>query len=460
MSGGVQSEALYYLRNALSKTGQDLPDLEMQWLSSQGFAQGDLDSRWFNYLKSGGSVPTALSGLLNAKYANWIPYIPPLNRFTQDIDWTVPSVKGGPQSFTGFPGAGNDFRQGGNAVVCYAPNQAGVLVAMSSTAFRRTDRGEMQYPSINTGLLWNRDLTNAVWVKTNATATKNQVGADGAANSASLITATANNGTILQTFTSSVFDRAFQIDVKRVSGTGTLEATIDGGTTWQTITPASSSYDVMSPKVIFQAAVTNPVVGFRIGTSGDSFAVDFALLIVPPANWPSLAPIHARPITTTATVQTFIERAYASFPDSSPLSIIARGAFGFYWQGRASRNGGYPMTSASKIFLNAVQGTGEVVFKNGASGATQTTAGVWKFDNALTQVNKIAGWCDATNLRMACNGVLAGAATGTLGLDTALDHFDLGTNGSGANSIFGINERFAMGPNLVFTDTELVSMTT
>jgi len=118
------------------------------------------------------------------------------------------------------------------------------------------------------------------------------------------------------------------------------------------------------------------------------------------------------------------------------------------------------MTSASNLFLNAVSGTGAVVFKNGPSGATQTADGVWRFDNALTQVNKIAGWCDATNLRMACNGVLAGAATGTLGLDAALDHWDLGTNGSGANSIFGINERIAMRPNLTFTDAELQAMTT
>ena len=67
---------------------------------------------------------------------------------------------------------------------------------------------------------------------------------------------------------------------------------------------------------------------------------------------------------------------------------------------------------------------------------------------------------DPPNLRMACNGVLGGAATGTLGLDAALDHWDLGTNGSGANSIFGINERIAMGPNLTFTDAQLIAMTT
>jgi len=384
---------------------------------------------------------------------------PPLTRFTQDIDWTAATVKGGPQSFTGSPGAGNDFRQGGNGVVTYGPNQAGLLVAMSSSAFRRTDRGEMQYPSINTAILWNRDFTNVAWTKqAGVTAAKNQTGADGAANACSSLTWTVDNAECSQPWTSTVNDRLLQCDIHRISGADPLEASIDG-TLWQTAVVQGSTFDVMRPSVIFQAAVTNPVFKFR-SKAGNAFAFDFAIGIIPPTNWPSLAPIHARPATTSATVQTFLERAYASFPDSSPLATIARGPFGFYWQGRSSRQGGYPMTSASNLFLNAVSGTGAVVFKNGPSGATQTADGVWRFDSALTQVNKIAGWCDATNLRMACNGVLAGAATGTLGLDAALDHWDLGTNGSGANSIFGINERIALGPNLTFTDAELQAMTT
>jgi len=375
--------------------------------------------------------------------------------FPQDLDWTVPSVKGGPQSFSGSPGAGNLFRQGGNAVVCYAPNATGTLSAMSSTAFRRTNLGEWQYPSINVRNLWNRDLTNAVWVATNGTATKNQTGADGAANAASLITATSANATFLQATTNASANWVFQVDPRRVSGTGTLEMTMDGGTTWTVVTPASSSFDVMNPKVINQSAVTNPSVGFRIATSGDSFVVDFTMLFAQPTNYPANTPIHSRPITTSATVQTFLERAYASFPDNSPLAIIARGPFAFYLQQRGYPN--HPITSASN-FQVSVAPDGTIKFQNGASGQCVTTAGIWK--TGLSQVNKIAGWCDGSTLKMAANGTLAGAATGTIGLDPALDHWDLGTNGAGANSIFGINERVAMGPNLTFTDAQLQQMTT
>lgn len=64
MSGGVQSEALYFFRNALSVTGQDLPDLEMQWLASLGFSQGTLSERWAAYLKAGNTMPVGLERLL------------------------------------------------------------------------------------------------------------------------------------------------------------------------------------------------------------------------------------------------------------------------------------------------------------------------------------------------------------------------------------------------------------
>jgi hypothetical protein len=381
--------------------------------------------------------------------------VDPFSLFTQDMDWRVPSVKGGPQSFSGSPAAGNDFRQGGNAVVCYAPNVAGTLSAMSSTAFRRTDRGEWQYPSINVSNLWNRDLTNAAWVKTNATVAKNQTGAEGSANAASSITATAANATVIQSITSIATNRVFQALVRRISGTGTLEFTLDGGTTWTIMSEPPASFDVMNPLVINQNAVTNPAIGFRVGTSGDVFGIDFASLYTQPTNYPALTPILSQPITTSASVQTFLERAYASFPDSSPLATIARGAFGFYLQQRGYPN--HPITSASNLQLS-VDNTGIVKLQNGASGQCVTGAGAWK--NGLTQMNKIAGWCDAGNLVMAVNGVMAGAATGTLGLDAALDHWDLGTNGSGANSIFGINERVCMGSNLTFTNAQLIAMTT
>ena len=120
-------------------------------------------------------------------------------------------------------------------------------------------------------LLQNRTLTAAAWVATNITTAKDQTGADGVGNSASSITATAANGTILQAITSASTARATSAYVKRITGSGAIEMTQNGGATWTAVTVTSSWSRVSIPS----ATVTNPSVGFRIATSGDAIAVDY-----------------------------------------------------------------------------------------------------------------------------------------------------------------------------------------
>jgi hypothetical protein len=120
-------------------------------------------------------------------------------------------------------------------------------------------------------LLHNRDLTQAAWVATNITPAKDQIGADGVSNSASSITSTAGNGTILQTITSASAARATSAYVRRVTGSGAVEMTQNGGTTWTAVTVTGDWTRVQIPT----ATVTNPVVGFRIVASGDAIAVDY-----------------------------------------------------------------------------------------------------------------------------------------------------------------------------------------
>lgn len=150
----------------------------------------------------------------------------------------------------------NELRYGNNGLLCEAPC-TNILAANS-----------------------HRDLTNGAWSAANVTALKDQTGNDGSANGASSITATANNGTILQARTLASSSRVQTAYVKRISGTGTLEMTTDGGSTWITPTlvggAAWTNTDTSYRRIIIPAqTVTNPSIGFRIGTSGDSFAVDF-----------------------------------------------------------------------------------------------------------------------------------------------------------------------------------------
>lgn len=123
--------------------------------------------------------------------------------------------------------------------------------------------------------LWNRDLTNAAWVKTTATAAKTQAGIDGVTNSASSLTATAGNATALQTIVSASAGRIYSAFVKRLTGTGAIEMTMDNGGTWTAITSLINSATYSQVNVP-TATTTNPIVGFRIVTNGDAIAVDMA----------------------------------------------------------------------------------------------------------------------------------------------------------------------------------------
>lgn len=143
--------------------------------------------------------------------------------------------------------------------------------------------------------LWNRDLTNAVWTASNVTTAKDQTGIDGVANSASSVTATANNGTISQTFTSA--SRMHSFFIKRLSGTGVIDYSVNNGTSYTTITATSGSWVRIYPHT---SAQTTTTIIFRIGTSGDSIGIDF----VQTEFNPDFAAGVAAPIETTSAAVT------------------------------------------------------------------------------------------------------------------------------------------------------------
>lgn len=122
--------------------------------------------------------------------------------------------------------------------------------------------------------LQSRDFTNASWTKSNVTAAKDQAGIDGVAASASSLTSTAANGTVKQAITSASAARRFSVFVKRITGTGNIDLTLDNGATWTTISGSINS--ATFTRVAIGQTVTNPTVGIRIVASGDKIAVDMA----------------------------------------------------------------------------------------------------------------------------------------------------------------------------------------
>lgn len=128
------------------------------------------------------------------------------------------------------------------------------------------------------------DLTNAAWTKTNATAALTQTGMRGGANGASLLTATANNGTaIYSSVTAASNPHGSRWFLKRSVGTGTVEITLDNGSTWTDITAALAAASGWYEDVI-QQTLSNPQIGIRLATSGDAVIVGNAELAIDPAS--------------------------------------------------------------------------------------------------------------------------------------------------------------------------------
>jgi hypothetical protein len=163
--------------------------------------------------------------------------------------------------------------------VAWLFNQSGDLEQSGNNVARfdhdpvtRERRGllmEMARPNI---ALHSRDFTQAAWVKTNITAALDVTGINGVANSASRLTATAANGTALQAITSASANHVTSFFLRRIGGTGTVEITQNGGTTW---TPVTLTF-AWKRFVVPVGTVANPVIGIRLGTSGDVIAVDVA----------------------------------------------------------------------------------------------------------------------------------------------------------------------------------------
>jgi aryl-phospho-beta-D-glucosidase BglC (GH1 family) len=170
--------------------------------------------------------------------------------------------------------------------------------------------------------LWNRDLANGAWTKTNGAAAKDQVGLDAVANSASSFTATSCDATCMQTITDANAQRTFSIYLKRINGRGKVDITLDGGTTWIDVTRWLTS--TRYTRVYHTMTVLNPTIGIRLRTSGDSVAVDVAQ---EETGGCSSSPIltTSRPVSRTADLVTVCGTAFSSWYTAD------QGTFVFEW---------------------------------------------------------------------------------------------------------------------------------
>lgn len=123
-------------------------------------------------------------------------------------------------------------------------------------------------------LLHSRDFNNAVYDRTNILSVPDAVGLDGVANAASTLTAQAANGTVFQTISSFADDISYSVDIRRITGTGPIQLTLDGGSTYTDI--ASQLNTSTYTRVVITENLGDPVAGIRIVDDGDKIEVDYA----------------------------------------------------------------------------------------------------------------------------------------------------------------------------------------
>lgn len=220
--------------------------------------------------------------------------------------------------------------------------------------------GLLSEPASTNYVLWNRDATNAAWSNTNITPLLNQTGIDGVANSASQLTATANNAILSQSFTHASAGRISSVYLKRISGTGAVQITIDG-TNWNTVNLENGLWN---RGVVTAQTLPNSVFGIRITTSGDSVAMDYAQLENAPNGTMASFPIYTASASATRAPD------ICSRVDSVPYNGNQGTVYykGIYYT-NGSYNGGKSMTTITGSKSNDSIATFTYTSTTGSSGS-------------------------------------------------------------------------------------------
>ena len=132
--------------------------------------------------------------------------------------------------------------------------------------------GMLSEPQETNYVIYSRDMTqSSVWTPTNATIALTTTGIDGVANTASTITATSDNASSCQTITKASGQAAFSVYLQRITGTGTIDISLDGGSTSALV--ATTSAWTRFNRI---QSLANPDVCVIVSTSGDAVAADVA----------------------------------------------------------------------------------------------------------------------------------------------------------------------------------------
>lgn len=313
-----------------------------------------------------------------------------------------------------------------NASGGYVQWSDGHLTSIGANLPRISDLGLLIEQGSTNLALHSNDFTNASWTKTTMTAALDQVGPDNVANSASSLLATGTNATALQSVTHASSADVASFWIKRITGTGTISITLDGGSTYTDVTSQinSSGYTLVQKT----QTVTNPSLGIKLGTNTDKIAVWCGQLEV--------GAFATSPIVTTTT-------SVARNADSVTLTSTAQGAFSttFPLSAYVKASSSAVTTGASATLFAWSDGTNNnrerMLYGTsnnvGAETAVSGTPNTATTANTAAQGATFAAACtlNTNDGAVALNGGTVGAQA-TMAQPSGLNTFQLGQlNGSG-----------------------------
>lgn len=222
--------------------------------------------------------------------------------------------------------------------------------------------------------------------------TPDQTGIDNIANTATLLTSGAANQTMIQKISTAAASRSLSVYIKRSVGTGTIEITRDGGSTYTDVTSLinSSTWIRVSIK---NTSVLDPEVGFRIVTSGDAIIVDY---VQDEAGAFVTSPILTTTTSVTRGADSLYYQTSGNFSDTTG-AIAAR----VYMDDWASASGSIG-SATTGLFVTPINSGGQAQDgTNTVNADTGTPSGT---------VRIAIGWTGST-LKIAVDGVLAASGT-------------------------------------------------